>query len=353
MKQNEQELLSQASDAVAQCFAEVPFCTLKWGQREVRVGAGQVDRVGKLRIEGRGERTVLMEVKKSGQPRNVREAILALSKYRASFKNAYGILVAPFISDESAEILAEEDVGYVDLAGNCRICLDKVYIRKEGNSNKFTEKRDLRSLYSPKAERVLRILMLQPKKPWLLKPLAEAAGVSLGQASNVKKLLAAREWLCPGEAGFSLTRPKALLDEWSNAYRSSRNSSTEFYAMQSLDDVERAIAGENETKQSSAALTAFSAAARLAPVVRYQRVAAFVSEPSDAVASRLGWKRVTSGGNVTLLQPYDEGVFIGAKKVDGIQIVSPVQAYLDLQANPSRGAEAAEALLREVLEPSW
>ena len=353
MKEKESNFLDRASAAVSQCFEDAPFCVLRWGRREVPVGTARIDRIGKLRIQGTGERTLLLEVKKSGQPRIVREAVNALARYRSSFKDAYAIVVAPFISDVAAEILKAEGIGYVDFAGNCRICIDKVYIRKAGQSNPFTEKRDLRSLYSPKAERILRVLMRDPNESWLVKPLAGTAGVSLGQVSNVKKLLDAREWLRSSNSGISLAKPEALLAEWAAAYRFTRNRIENFYAMASVDEIERAIAGKSQGGEPLGTLTAFSAAARLAPAVRYQRVAAYVREPMEAVAEKLDWKRVPSGSNVSLIEPYDEGVLMDSQDRDGIQVVSPLQAYLDLRGNVARGEEAAEAILREVLKPSW
>ena len=42
---------------------------------------------------------------------------------------------------------------------------------------------------------MLRTLLAEPERGWKIKELAEAASVSLGQASNVKRLLEDREWL--------------------------------------------------------------------------------------------------------------------------------------------------------------
>jgi hypothetical protein len=47
--------------------------------------------------------------------------------------------------------------------------------------------------------------------------------------------------------------------------------------------------------------------------------------------------------------PNDEGVFDGAKFVDGIRCVHPVQAYLDLKDHPERSTEAAAELRRKIL----
>jgi hypothetical protein len=80
---------------------------------------------------------------------------------------------------------------------------------------------------------------------------------------------------------------------------------------------------------------------------------AYVEKPSDEMIASLGLKEVTSGANVTLLEPYDEGIFYGAKEVDGIRVASPVQVYLDLKGFRGRGEEAAEKLLDEVIRPKW
>jgi hypothetical protein len=67
-------------------------------------------------------------------------------------------------------------------------------------------------------------------------------------------------------------------------------------------------------------------------MVRYQKVSAYANGNVSALAETLGWKAVTSGANVSLLIPYDDGVFYDAKNVDEIAIVLLVQTYLDLQS---------------------
>ena len=101
------------------------------------------------------------------------------------------------------------------------------------------------------------------------------------------------------------------------------------------------------------AFTGFSAAARLAPTVRYQRVMAYVDGDLTPVVTALSLKEVPSGANVTLLSPYDDGVFYGAAEVDGLRIASPVQVYLDLVGYRGRGEEAATFLLEQVIERTW
>ncbi len=101
------------------------------------------------------------------------------------------------------------------------------------------------------------------------------------------------------------------------------------------------------------ALTGFSGAARLAPAVRYQRVTAYVEKTEEDLVSLLNLKEVPSGANVSLLTPYDEGVFYGVREIEGIRIACPVQIYLDLWGFRGRGEEAANAVLEKVIRPQW
>jgi hypothetical protein len=355
-KTTEQDLLDQAETAVRDCLKAAPFLAVKRVQRATRTEKAREESRPDLLIKAQtpdGEQFFVVEVKRSGQPRSVREAVNQLLRYRSEWAQAYGVLAAPYISPRSAEICRKNGIGYIDLAGNCRLAFSRFYLEREGRPNPTPQRRDLRSLYSPKATRILRVLLANPKQAWKLQPLAQEAGVSLGQVFNVKKLLLDREWIAADEAGVRLAEPGPLLAEWAQNYTFRRNVVRGFYSLDSLAEIENKLAAIGRNAGTRYAFTGFSAAARLAPMVRYQRAAAYVDGDLSAVAKALGAKDVPSGVNLTLLSPYDAGVFYGASEVQGVQIVSPVQAYLDLIGYRGRGEEAATFLLEQVIQPQW
>ncbi len=242
----------------------------------------------------------------------------------------------------------------MDLASNCRLSFGRVHIQREGRPNPFAQKRDLRSLYSPKAARVLRVLLQPPLQAWPLSALTREAGVSLGHAHNVKERLADREWIRKDSGGIRLQEPEALLFEWAAANDDfGRHARQDCYSPQAPDEVEAAIARYGREHDLRCALTGFSGAERLAPHVRYQRVHVYVPTAVDGLVADLGLKPVPSGANVTLLTPRDEGVLYGATQAEGVTVVSPIQLYLDLRAIGGRGEEAAQSLLEEVLRKRW
>jgi len=353
VKLPEKELLDKAEDAIRTSLEGVPFIKINAVQKDAGLTRLKPDLWIKLAVPY-GEQILIAEVKSSGEPRFVREAAAQLLKYRYSAPpGTYGILVAPFISPRAAEICSEEKIGYVDLSGNCRLSFGQIYIERKGEPNLFAKKRDLRSLYSPKAERVLRVLLVNPHGFWKLQKLAEEAEVSIGQVSKVKKILTDQEWIEPEPGRIQLIKPIELLSDWAANYDSKRNVVRDFYTLKKTSEFEADLAEVCGQRGIEYALTGFSAAARLAPAVRYQRAMAYVNLPQEDLASLLGLKEVTSGANVSLLRPYDEGVFYGGRAVDEARIASPVQVYLDLISIKGRGEEAAQVILDEVIRPLW
>jgi len=353
MKIAAEQLGEAAENALRTCLEPVPFLNIRQVRKQVRFGNIGPDLLFVIEVSGSQQRQMVVEAKNNGQPRVAREAVGQLLRYREVLPEAYGVFVAPYISSEAAAICTDEDVGYIDLSGNCRICFDSVYIERAGRPNKFARKQDLRSLYSPKAERVLRVLLMNPGKSWKMQSLADEAEVSLGQASNVKKLLGDREWIRATPKGFVFEAFERLLAEWSDNYSFRKNKVKDFYSLEKIPEIEAALAEVCGRRNIKYALTGFSGAARLAPMVRYTRSFAYVAEVTQDLISAMDLQEVSSGSNLSLLIPYDEGVFYGRQKVEGIQIAAPIQVYLDVISYSGRGEEAAEALLREVIRPSW
>lgn len=352
MKLSDVELDQRAVEALNSCLNRVPFLKIEDVVREPSAEEIRPDLLVKIVLPD-GEKCLVVEIKSNGQPRLARDAVNQLLRYRDLFPNAYAVFVAPYISPKSAEICTREEIGYVDLVGNCRLSFGQVYIEQEGRPNIFAKKRDLRSLYSPRAERVLRVLLNNPKKAWKTKELADEAQVSFGQVSNVKKLLMDREWVQNEKSGFSMGKPEHLLKEWAENYSFRRNRVIDYYSLKNVAEVEADLAELCNRKGLLYAFTSFSGAARLAPTVRYQRLFAYLGETKEDITSLLVLKKVTSGANVSLLSPYDEGVFYGTREFEGVQIASPVQIYLDVYGFRGRGEEAANWLLKQVLIPQW
>ena len=248
---------SKAKNAVLECFQDIPFLTIKGVELEPSFVDIRPDIRITLRVKD-DVKYVIGEAKNSGEPRYARQAVNQLLRFFESKPDAYGVFVAPYISPQAEAICSEAGIGTIDLAGNCNISFGTIYIRKGGNPNPFTRKRYLRSLYTPKAERVLRVLLNSGPKEWKTEELAADAEVSLGQVANVKKLLLSQEWMASKTVGFSLTEPMALLEDWSGNYKFQRNQAQNYYSMLSNAEVEYRIGEVCRERDIPYGLTGFS-----------------------------------------------------------------------------------------------
>ena len=283
----------------------------------------------------------------------VRAGIQSLTARVPKSGRAYGVLAAPHLGPMSQRICREARVGFLDLAGNCRLVFDQVFIERLGSPKPAVERRALRSLFSPKAGRALRVLLAAPRRRWRLQALALEARVSLGLAFKVKQRLLDLEYAAQDSAGIRLSRPEELLRAWSASYVYLKSAALDCYASGDQAAAERALGEYCRARQVRYGLALFSGAARLAPVARSQRGFAYVAADPATVAGGLGWAPVPSGANFTLLTPFDEGVWYGTQQVDGDPVVSDVQLFLDLASFKGRGDEAATAILEQRLRPRW
>lgn len=320
--------------------------------RALHIDNKEIDLVLNTLISGKPARFIV-EVKSQGEPRLVRMAISQLKEYLKNFKDSYGILVAPYLSDASREICKEAGIGCIDLAGNAFLSFKNVFIDRSGRPNPFAVARLSKSIFSPKSSRILRVLLSDPSKRWYVEDLSREAGISIGLTSRVKKALLSEEWIKEENKSFYLAKPEEVLNQWVNNYSYEKNPSFSFYSGLSEDQLETAIKKECEKRKYRYGLALFSGARKVAPFVRFMRFFSYVDGNIEDIAKTLQLKKVETGANVTLLQPYDEGVFYGLQDINGIKIVSDIQLYLDLKSFKGRGEEAAQAIFEQRIKTKW
>lgn len=350
----ERDFEPQFEALLRELLGRVPFLKLASLKKDARVSPNLSDRADRLAQVTAGDRqwTLVVEEKRLGQPREVRTAVLQLERYLKHLPEDvpyYGLLLAPFISEESAKICTEAGIGYADLAGNARLSFDQVFIETRGSDNPFREKRDTRSLFAPRATRVLRVLLQGPLRPWKVTELAESARVSLGWVSAVRQQLLAREWAAEESGGLRVTKPSAVLEAWTKADDWEKRTRTHEYSVLHADPVELAEKLQTILKEEQPVFTQWFAGWLRHPYTTPLVVTAYVKKIPDesVIKEKLLGRRVSAiGGGLRLVLPKEEGVFHPLQTVRGFNLVSDVQIYLDLQHAGLRGGEQAEELRR-------
>ena len=293
--------------------------------------------------------TLLVETKQIGQPRQIRTAALQLKSYLAGLSDKfprYGIILAPFISEQSAQICEEAGLGYADLAGNARISFDNVYIETRSADNPFRERKEVKSLFAPKACRVLRVLLQGPLRSWKTVELADQADVSTGWVSAVRQQLITREWAVSDSSGFRVSNPNAVLDAWAAVDQWKTRTDVQEYSLLLTDPTGIAKSLRDYFGDRRHAFTQWFAGWLRHPYTTPPVVTAYVDDFPDqkAIEVQLLARRVAEGGRLWLIRPSDPGVFLRSQLVQGFSLVSDVQIYLDLLAAGRRGDEQAAEL---------
>jgi len=315
--------------------------------------ASGIDALVGLQLEERLQ-PLACAVLANGQPRHVRLALWELTHaIQRDCPDAIPLLIAPFLSPASQALCKEHQVAFLDQQGNARLVFDGVFIERVAAGKPASVRRDLKSLFTPKAAQVLRLLLRDPRRPWRVTELAGKAEVSLGQVSNVRRGLLDREWATVTEEGLALKDPDALLDEWSEAYAGLGGKKNSYYTTLHGKGLEDAFLElfRGQRDRPGVLLASFTAAKWLAP---YGRIAThnLLSQPAELehLHKTLALQPAVNGANVVVTMPDHEGVFLDAVHPSpGIVCTSPVQTFLDLSAAGERGKEAAEHLRGKLL----
>ena len=299
--------------------------------------------------------TLICEVKHDGQPRHVRNAVLQLRDSVGRMKNfsAIPVLIAPFLSEKSRAICVDYNINYLDLYGNAFFQAPGILIDVSVADRPVAEKRNLKSLFRPKAAHILRIMLRNPKRAWRVAELANAANASFGHVSNVRKALLNREWAKDTDNGVALADPDALLDAWRDAYRRPDGNVIKLYTSlhgSAFEEAAKNILSVHSSRKS-AAFASFSAARWIAPYGRTGIDYFYTDqEGAEKIIDALKASGVNKGNNVEILITKDQNILEDTvEPAHGIVCTSPVQTYLDLSVSGERGAESADHLRREAL----
>lgn len=301
--------------------------------------------------------TLIVECRSQAEPRQMRLAAFEMMDRLRTLpgQRLYPVLVAPFISETSARICEEAGIGYVDLAGNARLVFDMIYIVDRGHPNPEPDRRK-KSLFGPRASRVLRIMLSEPSRRWKGIDLADAAGVSTGQVSNTRAALIEQEWADVSSEGVYLSNPRGLMDAWIEAYRGLTEHKTLGYTLlhgSQLDEAVRETMGH--IGHEHLLLCSSSAAKWLAPFARNPMLHVYAdAKGSSALIAALKLQFSGKGSNVIIMTPRDAGVFhVPVEPAPGMWCTSAAQTILDLAMSGERGMEAGQFLLEDYLAQRW
>jgi hypothetical protein len=331
-------------------------------------------RSGKNRIR------VLAEARKVFTPRIIEEIAPWVRRLKSFRPDVAVALIAPALSEQAQAFCIQNDIDFLDLAGNISINVPGKFILRRTGVRARTlprQKADApqtSNVFSGRYSRVLRVLLENPKQ-WTLteidRELKEQSRkfserfpkaprtdftVSLGAISKAIASLEEQLWVRRRGMAIVVPEPARLLEQWAAKYkeryrwrlRSSFQTANPFG-----DDLASIIGGLGQLIPGTYAFSSAMAASADSPFVDIDVVDVFVLPGKTEASLRKLKSEFSRGPSLRFITPYDVGVFMYAKPVLQAAVVSNIQSYLDLYARGGRDLKQAEYLLGNAIKPGW
>jgi hypothetical protein len=313
---------------------------------EFQAGGDRVDAAIDLRGPNGTFTTMVVEVKRVFGPRDVDRLLTGVGKTLRTLAGHIPILVvAPWLSRRTQELLGDQGLNYLDLSGNALIRLDNptLYLETQGAAKDPSPPlRNKARVQGPKAGRIVRQLVdITP--PYGVSELAASAGLTKGYASRLLDTLDDEALVERSERGrVESVDVSRLLRRWAETYDVFRSNEVQRYlapggastALQQLASIADRVA-----------VTGSFAASRLAPVAAPALLVVYTDSP-QALAESLGLIPADQGANVAVLTPFDAVVWDRTSTVEGVTYVAPSQATVDCLTGNGRMPAEGDALLQ-------
>lgn len=319
-------------------------------------GSAQVD--GTILIQSpQGATNLLVETKRSIVPRDAERLFSGLGQRLRLLNPSFPVLVvAPWISTRTQEILVSQGINFFDLTGNARIALDypPIFISSEGKTRDPAPlTRPKASLRGPKAGRLFRFLA-DVAAPYGVSQIAVATALAPGYISRLLETLDDEAIVERTPRGQVVSaNVGALLRRWAETYDVFKtNSATSFVSPEGPTSLLERL-GATKTA-GGIAVTGSFAAVRLAPVAGPALLLAYVNDPG-AFAAQVNLLPAERGANVVLLRPSDMVVWDRTITTNGITYAAVSQVAVDCLTGNGRMPSEGEALVdwMEANESSW
>jgi hypothetical protein len=344
----QKEKMNLLNAAIAWLQARLPAT---WTvERAPATDTGRPDGLITLRAPHGTYTTIAVETKQTVAPRDVKAMTSGLVR---SLRQVSGhvpvMVVAPWLSERTRDVLIAEQLNYLDLTGNALIRLDNpaLYLSSDGAArNPAPRARAAASLRGTKAARLIRLLA-DVRPPYGVGELATAAALTPGYVSRLLDSLDRDAIVERGPRGVVTdVNIGALLRAWAGSYDVFR---PEVVTQWIAPSGARTAAADLAKVDSRFAITGSFAAVEWAPVAAPTQLVAYC-EDIGGVSGDLGLLLADEAPNVVLLKPFDDVVWTRTTRPKDVTYAAPSQVVVDCLTGTGRMPAEGEALLASMLE---
>ncbi len=257
------------------------------------------------------------------------------------------LIIAPWLSGKTQELLAENGIGYIDLTGNALLQVDNppLFLQTTGSErNPTPKKRGKAQLRGPKAARLIRLLT-DVNPPYKLGDIAKAAQLAPGYVSRLLDTLYDEALIERVPRGpVERVDLAGLIRRWANSYDVLRTNRAGFFISPAGINAALKELSSYPSEEPRFALTGSLAAVQLAPVAAPALLLAYCDN-AEGLVRDLGLLPASEGANVILLEPFDSVVWRRNTTESGLRFVAPAQVAVDCLTGTGRMPAEGEAVL--------
>ncbi len=268
------------------------------------------------------------------------------------------LVVAPWLSKRTQDLLAERGLSYIDLTGNALLRIDNppFYLQTVGaGRNPAPKERGQAQLRGAKAARLIRLLM-DVRPPYDLGELAAATKLAPGYVSRLLDTLNREALIERAPRGpVKSVDLVGLAHRWASSYDVfASNEELSLIAPSGPRAFMEEVADQEVSEPRMVITGSFAAAEMMAPIAAPALLLAYCERPY-ALASEYGLLRSEEGANVVLLSPFDPVVYERTEFHNHLAYAAPSQVVVDCLTGNGRMPAEGEALLEWMVdnEASW
>jgi len=289
----------------------------------------------------------LIEYKKAGDLGYVMKGIGQLNKFKLNKKNIVKILVVPYMYKLGRDKCKEAKLSWLDLSGNADITGPSIRIIIDYQPNLFKRPGRTSNVFAPKSSRVARFLLYNSQSAFSQREISLQTDLDEGYVSKIVGSLQKSELVNRDVDGNVINRnPEILLDAWLEKYEFSKHNVIKGYIpARSGQSLMQYINDFLKKEGINFAFTGLGAAWLYNHFASFRTVTVYFEKSiSSELLSNLDFSESGIGLNTIIASPNDQSVLWNLSKIEGIQCVHPIQAYLDLKEQPERSQEAMSQL---------
>ncbi len=272
-------------------------------------------------------------------------------KGKKARQSALPIIIAPYLSEQTLNRLAEAEISGIDLSGNGVVVVPgKLFVYRAGAKNKFLSNAPIKNVFRGTSSLVARVFFLKSEYEnvgEILDEITRREGfTTLSTVSKVLKILEEELLVSKGNQ-IKLLDARKLLDLLLKNYRRPvvrRNLNIK------CADLTSALKQISANAQRKNLLFAWEYPARYTVMPSDQSAMKIYAESINELMEGVDFTETSRFPDLKLLETDEPTIYFDRRKDSDAYLLSPLQTYLSLATEGKREKEAASLMINRLID---